>query len=124
MTDVKISAVFTLQGSVLPAEPPCSKKGKKKKNENESEIFYRQETVHFKNSKPIVVSLREAKPASQTLHLCQGSYEYMKSADNPAGGVKPYEWKRLSANKRIKYHLQDIAHTLNGKLESFKIIDD
>lgn len=127
MVDVKVSAGFILQGSVLPAEPPCSKKGKKKKRKKEekkSEILYRQEIIHLKNKKPIVINLREPIPAKQSLHLSTEAYNTMTSVDNPVEGMKVYEWKKLTPNKRVKYHLQVIAESLNAKLESFTVLDD
>lgn len=127
MVDVKISASFILQGSVLPAEPPCSKKGKKKKKrkeEKKNEILYRQEIIHLKNNKPIVVNLREPIPAKQNLHLSLDAYNHMTSVDNPVNGIKIYEWKKLTPNKRIKYHLQVLAESLNAKLESFTVLED
>lgn len=126
MVDVKVSASFILQGSVLPAEPPCSKKGKKKrkKEEKKNEILYRQEIIHLKNKKPIVINLREAIPATQSLHLSMDAYNHMISVDNPVEGIKVYEWKKLTPNKRVKYHLQVIAESFNAKLESFTVLED
>jgi hypothetical protein len=126
MVDVKISASFTLQGSVLPAEPPCSKKGKKKrkKEEKKKEILYRQEVISLENKKQIVINLREAVPAKQNLHLSTDAYNYMVSVENPVEGIKVYEWKKLTPNKRVKYHLQVIAESLNAKLESFTVLED
>lgn len=125
MVDVKVSASFILQGSVLLAEPPCSKKGKKKrkKEEKKNEILYRQEIIHLKK-KPIVINLREAIPATQSLHLSMDAYNHMISVDNPVEGMKVYEWKKLTPNKRVKYHLQVIAESLNAKLESFTVLED
>lgn len=126
MVDVKVSASFILQGSVLPAEPPCSKKGKKKrkKEEKKNEILYRQEIIHLQNKKPIVINLREAIPATQSLHLSMDAYNHMISIDNPVEGMKVYEWKKLTPNKRVKCHLQVIAESLNAKLESFTVLED
>ena len=127
MVDVKVSASFILQGSVLPAEPPCSKKGKKKKGKKEekkNEILYRQEIIHLKNKKPIVINLREPIPTKQSLHLSTEAYNTMTSVDNPVEGMKVYEWKKLTPNKRVKYHLQVIAESLNAKLESFTVLED
>ena len=61
MADVKVSASFILQGSVLPAEPPCSKKGKKERKEEKekNENFYRQEVIRLRNNKQIVINLRK-----------------------------------------------------------------
>ena len=125
MADVKVSASFILQGSVLPAEQPCSKKGKKKKEEKEkNENFYRQESIRLRNNKPIVINLRNTIPAKQSLHLSTAAYNHMVSVDNPVEGMKMCDWKKLSHNKRLKCYLQVIAHDLNAELESFTVLDD
>ena len=128
MSDVKINACFVLQGGTLPAEPRLLKKAKKKKKKKEekkeSEILYRQEIIRLENEKPIVISLREAKPARQSLHLSIDAYNYMIADENPVQGMKLFEWKKLSKNKRVKLHLQVTADSLGGKLESFTILED
>ena len=127
MSDVKINACFVLPGGTLPAEPRLLKKAKnrkKKEEKKESEILYRQEKIHLDNGKQIVISLREAKPARQSLHLSMEAYNYMVANENPVPGVKIFEWKKLSKNKRVKLHLQVTAEALGGKLESFTILED
>ena len=75
MVDVKVSASFILQGSVLPAEPPCSKKGKKKrkKEEKKNEILYRQEIIHLKKNIKII----------QQTHMQTLSPHLLKNTDQP-----------------------------------------
>lgn len=127
MVDVKVSASFILPGRVLPAEPPCSEKGKKKKKRKEkenNEVLYRQEIIHLRKQKPIVIQLRKPLPAKQTLHLSSVAYNYMTAVDNPVEGMKVHDWRRLSSNKRLKYHLQAIAWSLNATLESFTVLND
>lgn len=127
MTDVKINASFILPGRVLPAEPHLLKNVKRKRKEKEekkeNEILYRQETVRLK-SKTIVVNLREGKPAKQNVNLSYEAYNFMTSPDNPIKGIKVFEWKRLTKNKRVKFHLQVLGESLGGKLEEFKILED
>lgn len=130
--DVKINASFLLQGRGLPAEPHLLKNVKKKKKKEKEEekekqkdeILYRQENVNLKGGKQIVISLREAKPARQNLHLNTEAYNYMTSNDNPVPKMKVFQWKQLSKNKKVKLHLQVIAESLGGKLESFTILED
>lgn len=126
MVDVKISASIIFPGRVLPAEPRLLKKTRKeRKKEKQNEmISYRQEIIHLEKGKPIVINLREAIPASQVIHLSSEAYSYMSSPDNPTPGVKIFEWKKLSKNKRVKLHLQITAESLGGKLESFAIMED
>ena len=52
------------------------------------------------------------------------AYDAMIASDNPVKGVKIFEWKKLSNNKRVKMHLQVLAESLGGKLEAFKILED
>lgn len=125
MTEIKVNASFTLLGGVLPAEPPCSKKGKKKKKEEniKNEVLYRQESIRLKNQ-TLVINLREPKPVQQILHLSKDAYEYMISDENPVSGLSTFIWKRLNKNKRLKEHLKIIAEDLNAKLDSFVILED
>lgn len=125
MSDVKINASFVLPGGTLRAELPLLKKGKKgKKEEKEEEGLYRQETIRLVKEKPIVISLREPKPAQQVLHLSYEAYNFMISDDGRLPGITQFEWKRLSNNKKVKIHLMNIAESLGGKLESFAILED
>lgn len=121
MADIKVSATFILPGRVLRAETPVkNKKGEKRKEE---ELYY-QETLRFKNDKPIVINLRKGVPATQVLHISYDAYKGMIAQDNPAKGVTPYEWRKLSNKKRLQSHLNLVADTLNGVLESFTVLDD
>lgn len=127
MSDVKINASFVIPGSTLPAEPRLLKKAKKKgkkEEEKKDEILYRQEKIYPEKGKPIVISVREGKPARQSLHLSIEAYNYMIANENPVQGIKVFEWRKLSKNKRVKLHLQVTAEALGGKLESFTILED
>ena len=128
MSDVKIIACFVLPGRTLPAEPPLLKNWKKKKRKekekNREDILYRQETIYPEKGKLIVISVRIGKPSRQSLHLSLEAYNHMTSEDNPVQGIKIFEWKKLSKNKRVKLHLQTIGESLGGKLESFTILED
>ena len=126
MDSIKINASFILPGRVLPAEQSCSKNDKKKKEKKKKEkndILYTQESVKIKNQK-IVINLRVPKPVRQNMHLNIDAYNYMISSENPARGLKSYEWKKLTKNKRIQLHLQEIADNLRGTLESFSVMED
>lgn len=125
MDSIKVNASFILPGRVLPAEQPCSKNGKKKKKEVEEEksLLYKQENIRI-NKQNVAINLRVPKPARQNLHLTLEAYKYMIAPENPAGGLNTYEWKRLTKNKRVQYHLLDIAKNFQGTLESFNIMED
>ena len=127
MIDVKINASFILPGSVLPAESLSTRKrGKKEKKEEkekqDNQILYRQEKIRLPKEQSIVINLREAKPAKQVIHLSLDAYNYM--IESPVQGVTAFHWKNLSKNKRIKAHLEEMATSLGGKLESFVILED
>lgn len=123
MADIKVTASFILPGSVLRAETPEKKrKGEKEKKKNES--LYRQETIRFRNEKPIVVNLRKGVPATQVLHFSLEAYKNMTSQDNPASGISAYMWKRFSNKVKLESHLKLIAHDLQGVLDEFTILDD
>lgn len=125
MDNVKVCASFILPGSKIPAEYSYSKNGKKKKKEAEEEktLLYKQENIKI-NKQNVVINLRVPKPARQNLHLTLEAYKYMIAPENPAGGLNTYEWKRLTKNKRVQYHLLDIAKNFQGTLESFNIMED
>jgi hypothetical protein len=71
-----------------------------------------------------IINLRNTIPAKQNLHLSTVAYNHMISVDNPVEGMKMYDWKKLSNNKRLKCHLQVIAQSLNLELDSFTVLDD
>lgn len=124
MLDIKVTASFILPGSVLRAETPEKKEKGEKEKRRKDDSLYRQETIRFKNDKPIVINLRKGVPATQTLHLSTESYKYLISQENPVSGMTPYMWKKLSNKNRIECHLKIIAHDLNGVLDTFTILED
>lgn len=127
MDNIKISASFILPGSVLPAEQPCSKNGKKKKSKDKmiqkEPISYHTETIKVKQG-TIVINVRDAKPVTQTMHLTQSAYDYMSSHEYPIYGINAKEWKNMSKTQRVKAHLLLIAYDLNGYLKDFTILED
>lgn len=122
MTNIKVSASITLPGSVRPAEKPISKTGKKKEEKENINELYNIEVIHLDKGKPIVIRVRKPKPAKQSIHICQEGYDDMVA--RPLKGFSEHAWKRLSANKRVKLHLIELAQSLGGKLDSFEVMKD
>lgn len=128
MIDVKVRASFILQGSILPAEQSTLKSGKKKRKKKEKEkkefqVNYKTETIKLKKE-TVTIKLRQAKPVTQTIQLSLDAYNYMTDPKIIAYGKNSREWGQLSKNKRLKYHLEQMAEDLCGTLDSFVVLED
>lgn len=122
MVDIKATASIILPGRVLQTEHPCSKNGKKLSKE-ELEKNYDQMVIKMETGSPLVVNLRRTKPAKLNVPISVECFNHYTDPQNPAPGIKLFEWKKLSINKRFKYHLMAEAHDMGGKLESFSYLE-
>lgn len=118
MDNVKVNVSIVISGSTLPAEK--ERKGKLGLDPN---LEYEQLNLKFEREN-IVINLRKAVPAIQSLHMNQDAYKFAVSPDNPIRGIKSGDWKRMSNTKRLEAHLSETASFLGGTLLNYVILDD
>ncbi len=108
MENIKISLSIILPGSVIISEADSLKRISDKK-ENTKEVFNKQ-TMQLK-----------LKNAKQVINLPQEAYDQFTGDYIP----KRYKgkWKALTSMQRVRWHCQQIAEELGGKLETFKVFD-
>ncbi len=117
MDNVKVSATFSLPGSLLVAENSISKTEENYHNETVS--FYADNKRHT-----LTIRLRNGKPALQKMNLTLEAYNYMISNDGKPTEISKGMWGQMSKAKKVKTNLLEIAQSLNAKLVEFTIFDD
>ena len=117
MDNIKISATFKIQGSVMYQEK--DKDGNPLHYDVNTMKFYKKKTnytdvIKFKTSR--------CKPCIQSINMSEEAYQNMM--DNPAGGMSSNHWKRMSENQRIAEHLKELQHDLGATSFEFTVFDN
>ena len=68
------------------------------------------------------ILVRKSKPARQIINMSEEAYQNMVSQFPPEGHTAR-AWNSLNKNQKLKWHCEQIAEQLGGKLESFKVFD-
>lgn len=117
MDNIKISATFKIQGSVMYQEK--DKDGNPLHCDVNTMKFYDKKTNHtdivnFKTSK--------CKPCIQSINMSEEAYQNMMNT--PVGGMSTNHWKRMSKNQRIAEHLKELQHDLGATSFEFTVFDN
>ena len=127
MNNVKISLTITLPGSVMVSEVDSLKRISDKKG-NTKEVFdfsknnkQTMQLYHKGKKEQIEIFIRKSKPAKQVINLPQEAYDQFTGDYIP----RKYngKWKSLTPMQKIRWHCQQIAEELGGRLEDFKVFD-
>lgn len=117
MDNIKISASFNLQGSIMYSEQ--DKEGNPVSFDINTINFYdkkkhKTNTIKFKTSR--------CKPCVQTINMSLEAYQAMMNT--PTEKISVNHWKRMSANQRIAEHLKEIQNNLGATSFEFTIFED
>ena len=117
MDNIKISATFKIQGSVMYQEK--DKEGKPLHYDVKTMELYDRNTNHtdvvkFKTSR--------CKPCVQTISMSMEAYKYIMGT--PTSNISANHWKRMSENQRIMEHLKEIQHDLGAISFEFTVFED
>lgn len=117
MDNIKISASFKLQGSVMYSE----------KDKNSEPLHYNVNTINLydkKKNKTETVKFKTSryKPCIQTINMSIEAYQYMMST--PTANMSAAHWKRMSENQRITEHLKENQHDLGAVSFEFIVFND
>lgn len=128
MNDIKVSLTIALPGRVMLSKAECLKIMKKDSETVVVEDYDKTDKEYLQVGKrTYTLHLRKTKPATQKLNLSKYAYDYMVGIEPPYW-VKPYykgkTWSNLSKKQRLVAHLEGIAESLNGKLQSFEVFED
>lgn len=75
----------------------------------------------------IVFLTRKTKPCKRVINMSREAYEGFIDDEKPSKYSKTIEgkaWGNLTNLQRVEWHLKQIAASLQGELEDFKVFDD
>lgn len=118
-TNVKISLSITLPGSVMYSKQSCLKNGKLDPEK------YHKEFMKIENGKghfeTITINTRKCIPAKQIISISEDAYNYFISDEKPPEYRN--DWKSMSKEARLYWHLTEIAKSRGGKMLEYQILD-
>ena len=117
MDNIKISASFKLQGSVMYSE----------KDRKGDPLHYDVNTVDLydkKKNKTITAKFKTSryKPCIQTINMSMEAYQSMISV--PTANISTAHWKRMSENQRIAEYLKEMQYDLGAISFEFTVFND
>lgn len=117
MDNIKISATFKIQGSVMYQE----------KDKNGNPLHYDVNTMKFydkkiNNTDIVKFKTSRCKPCIQSINMSEEAYQNM--IDTPTGSMSSNHWKRMSKNQRIAEHLKELQHDLGATSFEFTVFDN
>lgn len=124
MNEIKLSLTILLPGRTILSKEACLKTMQKGNEIVVVEDYDKCDKSYVNVGKrTYTIHTRKCKPATQKINLGRDAYEYFISNECPYW-CKPKVWNALSKKQRLLAHLEGIAESLNGKLESYHIFED
>lgn len=124
MNEIKLSLTILLPGRTILSKEACLKTMQKGNEIVVVEDYDKCDKSYVNVGKrTYTIHTRKCKPATQKINLGRDAYEYFISNECPYW-CKPKVWSNLSKKQRLLAHLEGIAESLNGKLESYHIFED
>lgn len=140
MSEVKLSLSIKLQGRTMFSKGEClkttqetitTKNGRKRTVTKVVEDWdkmerhtMRIEDVKGSNPEIITFHTRKCKPATQSLNMSKGAYEYMIDKDSCPSWSKPGKWAAMSEKERLEAHLQRAVEHLGGVSYTYQVFED
>lgn len=124
MNEIKLSLTILLPGRTILSKEACLKTMQKGNEIVVVEDYDKCDKTYVNVGKrTYTIHTRKTKSATQKINLGRDAYEYFISNECPYW-CKPKVWSNLSRKQRLQIHLEGIAESLNGKLESYHIFED
>lgn len=132
MSEIKVSVNITLPGSVMFTQAEAEQLEKEKTGTGfdtksmivESKIWDKKLKKQVTKSERITFKYRKCRPAPMTISLSKEAYKYMRSAESVLSPFKPYQWKGLKPDARLKLHIKRLCEALGGLSYTYKVFDD
>lgn len=123
MSEIKVSVVYTLPGSVMITQDEAKHLEKEKSGTG---FDLTKLKVEDKKGKKDVLNVRtrKFKSCSQSINMCKEAYDYMTSKDSCLPNIKPFIWAKMSKPQRLKAHLDAICQHLGGISYTYKVFDE
>lgn len=77
-----------------------------------------------KRRETIVVNVRKCKPIKQIIKLSADAYNYMTSPSECPEGFQAFNWKKLTPEQRLYFHLSRLSESMGGFSFHYDIIKD
>ena len=124
MNEIKLSLTILLPGRTMLSKVDSLKKMQKGNEIVVVEDYDKCDKSYVNVGKrTYTIHTRKHKPATQKINLGRDAYKYFISDECPYW-CKPKVWSSLSRRQRLLMHLEGIAESLNGKLQSFEVFED
>lgn len=118
-TNIKISLSIALPGSVLFSKESSFKNGKPDPEKHHKEFMKIEDGKgHFET---ITVNTRKCIPAKQIINISEEAYNYFISDEKPSDYRN--DWKSMSIQARLYWHLSEIAKSRGGKMISYQVLE-
>ena len=124
MNEIKLSLTILLPGRTMLSKVDSLKEMQKGNEIVVVEDYDKCDKSYINIGKrTYTIHTRKHKPATQKMNLGRDAYKYFISDECPYW-CKPKVWSNLSRRQRLLMHLEGIAESLNGKLQSFEVFED
>lgn len=132
MSEIKVSVNIILPGSVMFTQAEAEQLEKEKTGTGfdtksmivESKIWDKKLKKQVTKSERITFKYRKCRPAPMTISLGKEAYDYMRSSDSALTPFKPWQWKNLKPDARLKLHIKRLCEALGGLSHTYKVFDD
>lgn len=132
MSEIKVSVSITLPGSVMFTQAEAEQLEKEKTGTGfdtksmivEGKIWDKKLNKQVTKSERITFKYRKCRLASKIISLGKEAYDYMRSSDSVLTPFKPYQWKGLKPDARLKLHIKRLCEALGGLSYTYKVFDD
>lgn len=139
MIENKVRLTIVVPGATTFSKQLCfknSKNGEEVPVENMTETFTVKSTEFDKESKKHITKFTslhicKRKPTHQILNMSREAYNYMTDSKDCPSWFKPQDvrfpakvWHQMSNDQRLLLHLERIAESLGGTLESYFVAED
>lgn len=119
MENIKVSLTIALPGSIMYSKQSCLKNGKPDPDKYNREYLKVEDGKgHFEI---LTVNTRKCIPATQVININEDAYNYFISDEKPHDYRN--DWKSMSKDARLYWHLTEIAKLAGGEMLDFKVLD-
>lgn len=118
-TNIKISLSIILPGSVMFSKEASFKNANIIPARHDKEFLkVKDERGHFET---ITVNTRKCIPAKQVINMTEQAYNYFISEEKPRSYKG--DWRKMSEEAKLNWHMNNIAKSLGGELDDYKVLD-
>lgn len=119
MSETKVSLSILLPGSTMFSKESSLRNGKPDPEKHNKEFLkVSDKKGHYET---LVINTRKCIPAKQVISISEDAYNYFVSSEKPFDFRG--DWKSMSADARLYYHMEEIAKSRGGIVLDYKVLD-